>query len=158
MQTKKTFALYIAYTLLVLVCTIRQLYQLAAAEINGSGTLCTAAPQPLRFVIGRWGHDATGNSNRAAAPATRGWRRADRCAADTRAHICACEGRRWQVAKFANLICQSVGGHNFLFYQIFKDDNLIWQTLEDARLRSLDVACKERHAKYIKARLAGHLR
>jgi hypothetical protein len=48
-------------------------------------------------------------------------------------------------AKFANLICESVGGHNFLFYQIFKDDNLIWQTPGDAqkKVRPKQKKCKK---------------
>ena len=55
-----------------------------------------------------------------------------RCAVDTRAHICACGGEEWQLSNIAKLIYQSVEDYNFLFYQIFKNSNLIWQTLRDA--------------------------
>jgi hypothetical protein len=43
------------------------------------------------------------------------------------------------------LICQSVGGHDFLFGQIIKDGNLIWQTpadpLGNGNARRDDAAC-----------------
>ena len=57
-----------------------------------------------------------------------------------RVYICTCGGGICQVAIDANLFCQTVGGHFFLFCQNYMDAKLKYQTLGDALRMPLSIA------------------
>jgi len=54
------------------------------------------------------------------------------CATEAGAQICALRTSIYQVAKFCQVICQTVGGMFLLFFQKTKYTKSIWQTLGDA--------------------------
>jgi len=57
------------------------------------------------------------------------------CATEASVQICAWRTSVCQVAKFCQIICQTVGGMFLLFFQKTKYSKLIWQTLRDALIQ-----------------------